>query len=112
MAAENRDFGRFVTNWYNVHCKHTLFFEFLGLLNEFFLRSLVLGVRVGFGGREGAPASALISLCFGDPSNFTCHTITDFIITFQFFLIYSFGILASTYDTRMVSVSFLKLSVI
>ena len=60
MAAENRDFGRFVTNWYNVHCKHTLFFEFLGLLNEFFLRSLVLGVRVGFGGREGALASALI----------------------------------------------------
>ena len=40
---ENRDFGRFVT-WYNVHCKHTLFFEFFGLLNEFFLRSLVLGV--------------------------------------------------------------------
>ena len=60
MAAENRDFGRFVTTWYNVHCKHTLFFEFLGLLNEFFLRSLVLGVRVGFGGREGALASALI----------------------------------------------------
>ena len=62
MAAENRDFGRFVTNWYNVHCKHTLFFEFLGLLNEFFLRSLVLGVRVGFGGREGALASALIMI--------------------------------------------------
>ena len=60
LAAENRDFGRFVTNWYNVHCKHTLFFEFLGLLNEFFLRSLVLGVRIGFGGREGALASALI----------------------------------------------------
>ena len=38
------------------------FFEFLGLLNEFFLRSLVLGVRVGFGGREGALASALIIL--------------------------------------------------
>ena len=36
------------------------FFEFLGLLNEFFLRSLVLGVGVGFGGREGALASALI----------------------------------------------------
>ena len=63
MAAENRDFGRFVTTWYNVHCKHTLFFEFLGLLNEFFFgRSLVLGVRVGFGGREGALASALIKL--------------------------------------------------
>ena len=61
MAAENRDFGRFVTTWYSVHCKHTLFFEFLGLLNEFFFgRSLVLGVRVGFGGREGALASALI----------------------------------------------------
>ena len=68
MAAENRDFGRFVTNWYNVHCKHTLFFEFLGLLNEFFLRSLILGVRVGFGGREGALASALIYRCF--TSNF------------------------------------------
>ena len=38
------------------------FFEFFGLLNEFFLRSLVLGVRVGFGGREGALASALIRL--------------------------------------------------
>ena len=62
LAAENRDFGRFVTNWYSVHCKHTLFFEFLGLLNEFFLRSLVLGVRVGFGGREGALASALIKV--------------------------------------------------
>ena len=60
MAAENHDFGRFVTTWYNVHCKHTQFFEFLGLLNDFFLRSLVLGVRVGFGGREGALASALI----------------------------------------------------
>ena len=39
------------------------FFEFLGLLNEFFLRSLVLGVGVGFGGREGALASALIMNC-------------------------------------------------
>ena len=85
MAAENRDFGRFVTNWYNVHCKHTLFFEFLGLLNEFFWKEAwFLGVRVGFGGREGALASALISLCSGDPSNLTCHTITEFIITFQF----------------------------
>ena len=36
--------SRFVINWYNVHCKHTLFFEFLGLLNEFFLEKL------GFGG--------------------------------------------------------------
>ena len=62
MAAENRDFGRFVTTWYNVHCKHTLFFEFLGLLNEFFLEEAWFwGVRVGFGGREGALASALIS---------------------------------------------------
>ena len=52
-------FGRFVTTWYNVHCKHTLFFGFWGLLNDF-LRSLVLGVRVWFGGREGALASALI----------------------------------------------------
>ena len=44
LAAENCDFGRFVTNWYNVHCKHTLFCEFLGLLKEFFFgRSLVLG---------------------------------------------------------------------
>ena len=61
MAAENRDFGRFVTTWYNVHCKHTLFFEFLGLLNEFFLEEAWFwGVRVGFGGREGALASALI----------------------------------------------------
>ena len=61
MAAENRDFGRFVTTWYNVHCKHTLFFEFLGLLNEFFFEEAWFwGVRVGFGGREGALASALI----------------------------------------------------
>ena len=61
MAAENRNFGRFVTNWYNVHCKHTLFFEFLGLLNEFFIEEAWFwGVRVGFGGREGALASALI----------------------------------------------------
>ena len=61
MAAENRDFGRFVTNWYNVHCKHTRFLEFLGLLNEGFGKKLGLWwVRVGFGGREGALASALI----------------------------------------------------
>ena len=61
MAAENRDFGRFLTNWYNVHCKHTLFFEFLGLSNEFFIEEAWFwGVRVGFGGREGALASALI----------------------------------------------------
>ena len=60
-AAENRDFGRFVTTWYSVHCKHTRFIEFLGLLNEFFLEEAwVWGVRVGFGGREGALASALI----------------------------------------------------
>ena len=44
LAAENRDFGRFVTTWYNVHCKHTLFFEFLGLLNDF------LWKKLGFGG--------------------------------------------------------------
>ena len=44
MAAENRDFGRFVTTWYNVHCKHTMFFEFLGLLNDF------LRKKLGFGG--------------------------------------------------------------
>ena len=44
MAAENRDFGRFVTNWYSVHCKHTRFFKFLGLLNEGFSKKL------GFGG--------------------------------------------------------------
>ena len=61
MAAENRDFGLFVTTWYNVHCKHTLFFEFLGLLNEFFLEEAWFwGVRVGFGGREDALASAQI----------------------------------------------------
>ena len=61
MAAENRDFGRFVTTWYSVHCKHTRFFEFLGLLNDFFLEEAWFwGVRVGFGGREGALASALI----------------------------------------------------
>ena len=36
LAAENRDIGRFVTTWYSVHCKHTLFFEFLGLFNEGF----------------------------------------------------------------------------
>ena len=63
LAAENRDFGRFLTNWYNVHCKHTLFFEFLGLSNEFFIEEAWFwGVRVGFGGREGALASALINL--------------------------------------------------
>ena len=63
MAAENRDFGRFVTTWYSVHCKHTRFFEFLGLLNEFFLEEAWFwGVRVGFGGREGALASALICI--------------------------------------------------
>ena len=44
MAAKIRDFGRFVINWYNVHCKHTLFIEFLGLLNELFFKKL------GFGG--------------------------------------------------------------
>ena len=42
--------------------KHTLFFEFLGFLDDFFGKSLVLGVRVGFGGREGALASALICI--------------------------------------------------
>ena len=58
MVAENRDFGRFVTTWYNVHWKHTRFF---GLLNEYFLEEAWFwGVRVGFGGREGALASALI----------------------------------------------------
>ena len=36
LAAENCDFGRFVTSRYNVHCKHTRFFEFLGILNESF----------------------------------------------------------------------------
>ena len=62
LAAENRDFGRFVTNWYNVHCQHTLFFEFLGLSNKFFIEEAWFwGVRVGFGGREGALASALIT---------------------------------------------------
>ena len=64
-AAENRDFGRYVTTWYNVHCKHTMFFEFLGLLNEFCLEEASFwGVRVGFGGREGALASALIAQQF------------------------------------------------
>ena len=52
-----------MTTWYNVHCRHTLFFEFLGLLNEFFFEEAWFwGVRVGFGGREGALASALISV--------------------------------------------------
>ena len=41
LAAENRDFGRFVTTWYKVH---TRFFEFLGLLNKGFWKKL------GFGG--------------------------------------------------------------
>ena len=37
------------------------FFEFLGLLNVFFIKEAWFwGVRVGFGGREGALASALI----------------------------------------------------
>ena len=68
-VAENRDFGRFVTTWYSVHCKHTRFFEFLGLLNEFFFEEAWFwGVRVGFGGREGALASALMYRCF--TSNF------------------------------------------
>ena len=50
MAAENRDFGRFVTTWYNVHCKHTRFFEFLGLLNEGFWKKLGFGgLGLGFG---------------------------------------------------------------
>ena len=61
LAAENRDFGRFVTNWYNFHCKHTLFFEFLEHLDAFFVEEAWFWmVRVGFGGREGALASALI----------------------------------------------------
>ena len=67
-VAENRDFGRFVTTWYSVHCKHTRFFEFLGLLNEFFLEEAWFwGVRVGFGGREGALASALIYISVAKP---------------------------------------------
>ena len=75
MAAENRDFGRFVTNWYSVHCKHTRFFEFLGLLNEGFSKKLGFGgVRVGFGGREGALASALIYI---PHSNFAKVTFFD-----------------------------------
>ena len=50
-----------MTTWYNVHCKHTRFFEFLGLLNEGFWKKLGFGgVRVGFGGRDCALASALI----------------------------------------------------
>ena len=44
LAAENRDFGRFVTNWYNVQCKHTRFFEFW----DFWTR--VFGKKLGFGG--------------------------------------------------------------
>ena len=68
MAAENCDFGLFVTTWYIVHCKHTLYFEFLGLLNEFFVveEAWFWGVRVGFGGREGALA---IYLKTGVPEN-------------------------------------------
>ena len=38
MAAENRDFGRFLTYRDNFHCKHTQFFEFWGLLKKVFLR--------------------------------------------------------------------------
>ena len=60
LAAEYRDFGRFVTTMYNVHSKHSRFFEFWGILNEFFLRSLVRVIVWGFWGREGALASALI----------------------------------------------------
>ena len=42
------------------------FFEFLGLLNAFFLeKAWFWMVRVGFGGREGALASALIKLQVG-----------------------------------------------
>ena len=55
MAAENRDFGRFVTNWYSVHCKHTRFFEFLGLLNEGFSKKLGFGgLGLGLGSRRCA----------------------------------------------------------
>ena len=63
LAAENRDFGRFVTTRYNVQCKHTRFFvvEFLGLLNDGCSEEAWFwGVRVRFGCREGALASALI----------------------------------------------------
>ena len=56
-VAENRDFGRFVTTWYSVHCKHTRTFERVFLEEAWFW-----GVRVGFGGRKGALASALICI--------------------------------------------------
>ena len=42
--AHRRNFGRFVTNWYNFHCKHTRFFEFLGLLNAFFWQKLGIAI--------------------------------------------------------------------
>ena len=29
LVAKNRDFGRFVTTWYNIHCMHTQFLDFL-----------------------------------------------------------------------------------
>ena len=43
LAAENRDFGRFVTTWYNVHCKHTLFFKVFGTFERAWL-GLGMGV--------------------------------------------------------------------
>ena len=57
-----------MTTWYSVHCKNTRFFEFLGLLYEFFccwkklgFGGLGLGLGVlEFWGREGALARALI----------------------------------------------------
>ena len=65
LAAENRDFGRFVTTWYNGHCKHTRFFEFFALCNEVFLEEAWFWrVRVGFRGREGALVSTLITNLF------------------------------------------------
>ena len=77
-VAENRDFGRFVTTWYSVHCKHTRFFEFLGLLNEFVLEEAWFwGVRVGFGGREGALASALIYHDYIKIHYIKIHTVSE-----------------------------------
>ena len=55
LAAENLNFGRFgIMFTVSTPC----FLSFLGLLNKFFLDEVWFwGVRVGFGGREGALAT-------------------------------------------------------
>ena len=56
------------------------FWDFFLSFWDFFLRSLVLGVRIGFGGREGALASALIYLLFLYQSCIKCIWIFSVIL--------------------------------